>query len=85
MIHTIATFKSELIKSDLLFLVTIKILSRMISSPIYPVNFAIEKSLLIDVESKTLFVCIFSTLESMIVNVMSIRMSDSWYDSTINR
>lgn len=78
MIHTIATFKSELIKSDLLFLVTIKILSRMISSPIYPVNFAIEKSLLIDVESKTLFVCIFSTLESMIVNVMSIRMSDSW-------
>lgn len=85
MIHTIATFKSELIKSDLLFLVTIKILSRMISSPIYPVNFAIEKSLLIDVESKTLFVCIFSTLESMIVNVMSIRMSDSWYDTTINR
>lgn len=49
----------------------------MISSPIYPVNFSIEKSLLIDVESKTLFVCIFSTLESMIVNVMSIRMSDS--------
>ncbi|PER39240.1 hypothetical protein CN472_30530 [Bacillus thuringiensis] len=85
MIHTIATFKSELIKSDLLFLVTIKILSRMISSPIYPVNFAIEKSLLIDVESKTLFVCIFSTLESMIVNVMSIRMSDSRYDTTINR
>ncbi|PEO56120.1 hypothetical protein COM25_25425 [Bacillus wiedmannii] len=77
MIYTIATFKSELIKSDLLFLVTIKILSRMISSPIYPVNFAIEKSLLIDVESKTLFVCIFSTLESMIVNVMSIRMSNS--------
>ncbi|KAB2363998.1 hypothetical protein F8517_26795 [Bacillus thuringiensis] len=77
MIHTIATFKSEVIKSDLLFLVTIKILSRMISSPIYPVNFAIEKSLLIDVESKTPFVCIFSTLESMIVNVMSIRMSDS--------
>jgi len=58
-------------------LVTIKILSRMISSPIYPVNFSIEKSLLIDVESKTLFVCIFSTLESMIVNVMSIRMGDS--------
>lgn len=85
MIHTIATFKSELIKSDLLFLVTIKILSRMMSSPIYPVNFAIEKSLLIDVESKTLFVCIFSTLESMIVNVMSIRMSDSWCDTTINR
>ncbi|OTX85804.1 hypothetical protein BK730_22575 [Bacillus wiedmannii] len=77
MIHTIATFKSELIKIDLLFLVTIKILSRMISSPIYPVNFAIEKSLLIDVESKTLFVCIFSTLESIIVNVMSIRISDS--------
>jgi len=49
----------------------------MISSPIYPVNFSIEKSLLIDVESKTLFVCIFSTLESMIVNVMSIRMGDS--------
>ncbi len=58
-------------------MVTIKILSRMISSPIYPVNFSIEKSLLIDVESKTLFVCIFSTLESMIVNVMSIRMGDS--------
>jgi len=77
LIHTIATFKSEIIKIDLLFLATIKILSRMISSPIYPVNFAIEKSLLIDVESKTLFVCIFSTLESMIVNVMSIRMSDS--------
>ncbi|PEK19294.1 hypothetical protein CN694_26150 [Bacillus wiedmannii] len=77
MIHTIATFKSEVIKSDLLFLATIKILSRMISSLNYPVNFAIEKSLLIDVESKTLFVCIFSTLESMIVNVMSIRMGDS--------
>ena len=85
MIHTIATFKSEVIKSDLLFLATIKILSRMISSLNYPVNFAIEKSLLIDVESKTLFVCIFSTLESMIVNVMSIRMSDSRYDTTINR
>ena len=85
MIHTIATFRSEVIKRDLLFLATIKILSRMISSPIYPVNFAIEKSLLIDVESKTLFVCIFSTLESMIVNVMSIRMSDSRYDTTINR
>ena len=85
MIHTIATFKSELIKSDLLFLVTIKILSRMISSPIYPVNFAIEKSLLIDVESKTLFVCIFSTLESMIVNVMSICRDDSWCDTTVNR
>lgn len=56
---------------------TIKILSRMISSPIYPVNFAIEKSHLIDVESKALFVCIFSTLESMIVNVMSTRMGDS--------
>ncbi|PEA07010.1 hypothetical protein CON38_24825 [Bacillus cereus] len=77
MIHTIATFKSEVIKSDLLFLATIKILSRMISSPIYPVNFAIERSLLIDVESKALFVCIFSTLESTIVNVMSIRMGDS--------
>jgi hypothetical protein len=77
LIYTIATFKSEVIKSDLLFLATIKILSRMISSPVYPVNFAIEKSLLIDVESKTLFVCIFSTLESMIVNVMSIRMGDS--------
>ena len=84
MIHTIATFKSEVIKSDLLFLATIKILSRMISSLNYPVNFAIEKSLLIDVESKTLFVCIFSTLESMIVNVMSIRMGDSWCDTTIN-
>ncbi|PEW06891.1 hypothetical protein CN425_01785 [Bacillus cereus] len=77
MIHTIATFKSEVIKSDLLFLATIKILSRRISSPIYPVNFAIERSLLIDVESKALFVCIFSTLESTIVNVMSIRMGDS--------
>ncbi|PEK86273.1 hypothetical protein CN600_29110 [Bacillus mycoides] len=62
MIHTIATFKSEVIKSNLLFLATIKILSRMISSPIYPVNLAIEKSHLIDVESKALFVCIFSTL-----------------------
>lgn len=77
MIHTIATLELEVIKSDLLFLATIKILSRMISSPIYPVNIAIEKSLLIDVESKALFVCIFSTLEPMIVNVMSIRIGDS--------
>ncbi|RAN87324.1 hypothetical protein B5P41_24415 [Bacillus sp. SRB_28] len=77
MIHTMATFKSEVIKNDLLFLATIKMLLRMISSPVYPVNFAIEKSLLIDVESKSLFVCIFSTLESIIVNVMSIRMGDS--------
>jgi len=57
----------------------------MISSPIYPVNFAIEKSLLIDAESKTLFVCIFSTLESIIVNVMSICRDDSWCDTTVNR
>jgi hypothetical protein len=72
-----ATFKSEVIKNDLLFLATIKMLLRMISSPVYPVNFAIEKNILIDVESKTLFVCIFSILESRIVNVMSIRIGDS--------
>lgn len=35
-------------------------------------NFTIEKSPLIDVESKTLSVCIFSILESTIINVMSI-------------
>lgn len=52
-------------------------LSRMISSPVYPVDVAIEKSLLIDVEPKILFVCIFSTLESIIVNVMSIHIGDS--------
>lgn len=49
-------------------------LSRMISSPVYPVDFAIEKSLLINVELKTLFVCIFATLELTIVNVMLIRI-----------
>jgi hypothetical protein len=72
-----ATFKSEVIKNDLLFLATIKMLLRMISSPVYPVNFAIEKSLLIDVESKTLFVRIFSISESITVNIMSIRINDS--------
>lgn len=59
-------------------------LSRMISSPVYPVDFAIEKSLLINVELKTLFVCIFSTLELIIVNVMLIRIGDSCYDAIIN-
>lgn len=56
----------------------------MISSPVYPVDFAIEKSLLINVELKTLFVCIFSTLELIIVNVMLIRIGDSCYDAIIN-
>ncbi len=51
--------------------------SRMISSAVYAVNFTIEKSPLIDVESKTLSVCIFSTLESEIVNVMSILINNS--------
>ncbi len=59
-------------------------LSRMISSPVYPVDFAIEKSLLINVELKTLFVCIFSTLELIIVNVMLIRIGDSCYEAIIN-
>ncbi|PHD67507.1 hypothetical protein COF61_06145 [Bacillus toyonensis] len=77
MIHTIGTLKSEVIKSNLLFLATIKMLSRMISSSVYPVEFAIEKSLLINVELKTLFVCIFSTLELIIVNVMLICIGDS--------
>lgn len=39
-------------------------------------NFTIEKSPLIDVESKTQSVCIFSTLESTIINVMSILIND---------
>lgn len=51
--------------------------SRMISSAVYAVNFTIEKSPLTDVESKTLSVCTFSTLESAIVNVMSILINDS--------
>lgn len=68
MIYTIAIFKSEVIKSDSLFFITIKMFSRMISSTVYAVNFTIEKSPLIDVESKTLSVCTFSTLESTIVN-----------------
>ena len=84
MIYTIATFKSEVIKSDSLFFITIKMFSRMISSAVYAVNFTIEKSPLVDVESRTLSVCIFSTLESIIVNVMSILINDSWYDATIN-
>ncbi|OOR17083.1 hypothetical protein BW892_27885 [Bacillus cereus] len=84
MIHTIVTFKSKVIKSDLLFLPTIKMLLRMIPSQVYSVKFAIEKSLLIDVEPKTLFVCIFSTLESIIVNVMLIRIGDRLYDAIIN-
>lgn len=49
----------------------------MISSVVYAVNFTIEKSPLIDVESKILSVCIFSTLEPAIVNVMSISINDS--------
>jgi len=49
----------------------------MISSAVYAVNFTIEKSPLVDVESRTLSVCIFSTLESIIVNVMSILINDS--------
>ncbi|PEC07282.1 hypothetical protein COM64_16775 [Bacillus toyonensis] len=84
MIHTIGTLKSKVIKSNLLFLATIKMLSRMISSPVYPVDFAIEKSLLINVELKTLFVCIFSTLELRIVNVMLTRIGDSCYEAIIN-
>ncbi|KAA6470767.1 hypothetical protein DX931_27445 [Bacillus cereus] len=72
MIYTIATFKSEVIKSNSLFFITIKMFSRMISFAVYAVNFTIEKSPLIDVESKTISACIFSTLESTIVNVMSI-------------
>lgn len=48
----------------------------MISSTVYAVNFTIEKSPLIDVESKTLSVCIFSTLEAIIINVMSILIND---------
>ena len=51
--------------------------SRMISSAVYAVNFTIEKPPLIDVESRTLSVCIFSTLEPIIVNVMSILINDS--------
>ena len=43
-----------------------------------------EKSLLIDVEPKTLFVCIFSTLELIIVNVMLMRIGDSCYEAIIN-
>ncbi|PDY31041.1 hypothetical protein COM84_04015 [Bacillus thuringiensis] len=54
MIYTIATFKSEVIKSDSLFFITIKMFSRMIFFAVYAVNFTIEKSPLIDVESKTL-------------------------------
>ncbi|PFU87187.1 hypothetical protein COK92_29225 [Bacillus anthracis] len=77
MIYTIAIFKSKVIKSDSLFFITIKMFSRMISSAVYVVNFTIEKSPLIDVESKTLSVCTFSTLESAIVNVMSILINDS--------
>jgi len=77
LIYTIATFKSEVIKSDSLFFITIKMFSRMISSAVYAVNFTIEKSPLVDVESRTLSVCIFSTLESIIVNVMSILINDS--------
>ncbi|PEM58218.1 hypothetical protein CN611_05670 [Bacillus wiedmannii] len=77
MIYTIAIFKSKVIKSDSLFFITIKMFSRMISFAVYAVNFTIEKSSLIDVESKTLSVCIFSTLESTIVNVMSILIDDS--------
>ncbi len=50
--------------------------SRMISSAVYAVNFTIEKSPLIDVESKTLSACIFSTLESTTINVMSILIND---------
>lgn len=84
MIYTIAIFKSKVIKSDSLFFITIKMFSRMISFAVYAVNFTIEKSSLIDVESKTLSVCIFSTLESRIVNVMSILIDDSWYETTIN-
>lgn len=49
----------------------------MISFTVYAVNFTIEKSPLIDVESKTLSVWIFSTLEPTIVNVMSILINDS--------
>lgn len=49
----------------------------MISSPVYPVDLAIEKSLLINVELKTLFVCTFSILELIIVNVMLICIGDS--------
>ncbi|AAY60373.1 hypothetical protein pE33L466_0215 (plasmid) [Bacillus cereus E33L] len=77
MIYTITIFKSEVIKSDSLFFITIKMFSRMISSVVYAVNFTIEKSPLIDVESKILSVCIFSTLEPAIVNVMSISINDS--------
>ncbi|PFY68513.1 hypothetical protein COL61_25835 [Bacillus wiedmannii] len=77
MFYTIAIFKSKVIKSDSLFFITIKMFSRMISSAVYAEGFTIEKSPLIDVESKTLSVCIFSTLESEIVNVMSILINDS--------
>lgn len=49
----------------------------MISFAVYAVNFTIEKSPLIDVESKTISACIFSTLESTIVD-MILPLINNW-------
>lgn len=56
---SVVTFRLEVIKSDLLFFITIKKLSKMLSSPAYPVNFAIRKCLLIDIDAQNA-ICIYN-------------------------